>query len=176
MGAGLGIGRDKHANYRYDIKPSSQQSNFSNFEKDEKSENTPEIITPRVFISFHMNDEIQVKLFRYQAKTSDKVEFTDYSVKEPFDEKWKTQCTERIKQSTLVVVAIGEDTYSREAVLWEIKKAHELGKPVIGMRIHSTENHRIPEPMKEHGDKIIPWKLDILQNEIDRIIKKRDEN
>jgi len=176
MGAGLGIGRDKHANYRYDIKPISQQSNFSNFEKDEKPENKPEKITPRVFISFHMDDEMQVTLLRYQAKKSDKIELTDYSIKEPFDEKWKTQCTERIKQSTLVVVAIGEDTHSRKAVLWEIKKAHELGKPVIGMRIHSEKDHKIPVPMKEHGDKIIQWKLDVLQNEIDRVIKDRDKN
>jgi DNA-directed RNA polymerase subunit L len=123
-------------------------------------------VKPRVFISFHIENESQVNLLRYQAKNSDKLEFTDYSVKEPFDEAWKTQCTERIRQSSVVVVAIGEETHNREAVLWEIRKAHELGKPVIGMRIHSDKNHRIPEPMLEHGDKVIPWDLEILQNEL----------
>ena len=87
---------------------------------------------PKVFISFHVEDEAQVDLLRSQAKDPRfPVEFTDYSVKEPFDEKWKTQCTERIKQSSVLVVMIGPDTYSREAVLWEINKAYELGKPVI---------------------------------------------
>lgn len=124
---------------------------------------------PRVFISFHILDEPQVNLLRYQAKNSDTLEFTDYSVKEPFDEKWKTQCTERIRQSSVVVVAIGEDTHSREAVLWEIQKAHELGKPVIGMRIYSDQNHRVPQPMQEHGDTVIDWNLDALQGELDAL-------
>lgn len=124
---------------------------------------------PRVFISFHIEDEAQVNLLRYQSKNSDQLEFTDYSVKEPFDEKWKTQCTERIKQSSALVVAIGEETHKREAVLWEIRKAHELDKPVIGMRIHSDKNPKIPQPMLDHGDKVLPWKLDALQAELDRI-------
>lgn len=125
-------------------------------------------VKPRVFISFHIEDESQVNLLRYQSKNSDTLEFTDYSVKEPFDEAWKTQCTERIRQSSVVVVAIGEDTHTREAVLWEIRKAHELGKPVIGMRIHSDKNHCVPKPMIEHGDKVIPWDLEVLQNELNQ--------
>jgi len=124
---------------------------------------------PRVFISFNMDDEAQVDLLRHQAKNSEKLEFTDYSVKEPFDEKWKQQCTERIKQVSVVVVAIGPETYQRRAVLWEIEKAHELGKPVIGMRIYSDKNHRTPQPMLDHGDKVVPWDLDALQREIDRL-------
>jgi hypothetical protein len=124
---------------------------------------------PRVFISFHIDDEAQVDLLRYQAKNSDVLEFIDYSVKEPFDEKWKTQCTEKIRQSRVVVVAIGEKTHQREAILWEINKAHELGKPVIGMRIFSDKNHKTPEPMIRNGDKVIDWNLSRLQGELDRL-------
>ena len=116
-----------------------------------------------------MSDESQVNLLRHQSKNSDKLEFTDYSVKQPFDEAWKTQCTERVKQSSVVVVAIGEDTHTREAVLWEIQKAHELGKPVIGMRIYKDKNHKTPKPMLEYGDKVIDWNLDNLQKEIDKL-------
>ena len=129
--------------------------------------------TPRVFISFHVEDEAQVNLLRHQAKNSDKLEFTDYSVKEPFDEAWKTQCTERIRQSSVVVVAIGKDTHARPAVLWEIEKAHELGKPVIGMRIYGDKNHKVPEPMQRHGDTVTAWDLEELQKEIDKKTKKR---
>ena len=89
-------------------------------------------------------------------------------MKEPFDEKWKTQCTERIKRSSVVVVAIGENTHERLAVDWEIRKAHELGKRVIGMRIYSDKNHKIPKAMIEHRDKIVPWKLKALQSELDK--------
>jgi DNA-directed RNA polymerase subunit L len=124
---------------------------------------------PRVFISFHMNDEAQVNLLRHQARNSENLEFTDYSVKEPFDEKWKTNCALRIEQSSIVIVAIGPDTYSRPAVLWEIEKAHEMGKPVIGMRLYSERNHRIPEPMLRHNDKVVPWSHDVLQSELDKL-------
>jgi DNA-dependent RNA polymerase auxiliary subunit epsilon len=48
----------------------------------------------RVFISFHMEDEAQVQLLRQQAKDERyNIEFIDYSIKEPFDERWKTQAT-----------------------------------------------------------------------------------
>lgn len=167
MGGGFGYGRERIAAKKHNIQPRERQTTFF--------ENPPsEKVKPRVFISFHMEDELQVKLLRYQAKNSDKLEFTDYSVKEPFDEKWKTQCTERIKRSSVLVVAIGEDTHSREAVLWEIRKAHELNKPVIGMRIYGDKNHRIPAPMLEHGDRVIGWKLDVLQSEINRAMAERD--
>lgn len=165
MGGGIRGERRSYSPFRYHDNENRKQTKLSDDSGEKKM--------PRVFISFHIEDEAQVNLLRYQAKTSDQIEFIDYSVKEPFDDKWKTRCTERIKQSSVVVIAIGEDTHSREAVLWEIRKAHELGKPVIGMRIHGNENHRIPQPMIEHGDKVLPWKLLALQAELDRIQSNR---
>lgn len=116
-----------------------------------------------------MDDELQVDLLRHQAK-NDKfdLEFTDYSVKEPFDDRWKSQCTERLKQSSVVVVMIGEDTHTREAVLWEINKAYELGKPVVGVRIYKDGNHTIPEPMQQNGARIVNWKMEEIQGAINR--------
>lgn len=165
MGGGIRGERRSYSPFRYHDNENRKQTKLSDDSGEKKM--------PRVFISFHIEDEAQVNLLRYQAKTSDQIEFIDYSVKEPFDDKWKTRCTERIKQSSVVVIAIGKDTHSREAVLWEIRKAHELGKPVIGMRIHGNENHRIPQPMIEHGDKVLPWKLLALQAELDRIQSNR---
>lgn len=162
MGGGPRGNREKFAERRYFPSTQSRKS-LDDYDKPTK---------PRVFISFHVDDEAQVNLLRHQAKTSDQLEFTDYSVKEPFDEKWKTQCTERIRQSTIVVVAIGENTHQREAVDWEIRKAHELGKPVIGMRISSDKNHKVPKAMVEHGDKVVPWKLEDIQSELDRAQKE----
>ena len=141
------------------IKPIKTLSNYSPDQEGRK----------RVFISFRVDDESQVDLLRHQAK-DDRfgIDFVDYSVKEPFDEKWKTQCTERIRQSSVIIVAIGSETYSREAVLWEINKAYELGKPVIGMRIYKDENHRIPELMRQNNAKIITWNMEEIQKELDK--------
>lgn len=140
------------------------------YEKDREKKLVYYVHSPRtkVFISFHMDDEQQVNLLRYQAHNSDKLEFKDMSLKEPFDEKWKTQCTEVIANSDVVVVAIGAETHARPAVLWEIEKAHELRIPIIGMRIHSDMNNKIPDPMIRNNDTVVAWNLDVLQAEIDK--------
>ena len=114
-----------------------------------------------------MDDEAQVGLLRHQSQDDRfDLEFTDYSVKEPFDEKWRTNCTERINKSDVFVVMIGENTHTREAVLWEINKAYELGKPVIGVRIQRDSNHTIPEPMRGNHARIVNWSMEEIQNAI----------
>lgn len=121
----------------------------------------------RVFISFHVDDEAQVELLRQQAKDDRfDIEFTDYSVKEPFDEKWKTQCIERIQQSSVFICMIGPETHQREAVLWEINKAYELGKKVIGVRIYRDKSHKVPQPMADNNAKIMNWDLDAISREL----------
>lgn len=122
----------------------------------------------RVFISFHVDDEAQVELLRQQAKDDRfDIEFIDYSIKEPFDEKWKTQATERIRQSSIFICMIGPETHRREAVIWEINKAYELGKKVIGIRIYKNENHKVPQSLVDHNAKIIDWNLEDISREIE---------
>jgi len=121
-----------------------------------------------VFISFAIEDENQVNLLRSQAKDDRfDFQFRDYSIKQPFDEAWKTQCKEVIALTSVVIVAIGETTADSDAVDWEIREAHRQGKKVIGMRLHKTENHRIPRALQEFGDKIIDWKADQLGDELE---------
>jgi len=113
-----------------------------------------------VFISFHVNDEKQVNLLRAQAKNENfDIEFRDYSVKEPFDEKWKTNCRERIAQTSTVICMIGEKTADRDAVIWELEEAYRQGKKVIGVKIYRDENYPIPKPLLDHNAPIIEWDL-----------------
>ena len=116
-----------------------------------------------------MEDEPQVELLRHQAK-SDKfgLEFTDYSVKEPFDSNWKEKCEERINQTSVTIVMIGAETYKRPAVLWEINKSYELGKQVIGVRIHKDRHDPIPGPLLRNNAKIVNWNLEKIQRELDK--------
>lgn len=161
MGGGVSRTRINYTKVSSNSKGKSHsQQELSNFDSSSRK---------RVFISFHIEDEAQVNLLRHQAKDPRfDLEFIDYSVKEPFDEKWKTQCTERIRQSSILVVMIGRETYKREAVLWEINKAYELGKKVIGVRISKDRNDPLPEPMREHKAKIIYWSLEDIQKEINK--------
>ena len=105
-----------------------------------------------VFISFHTEDEWAVNLLRSQSKDQRfDVNFRDYSVKDPFDHAWKSQAKDLIDKTSVMVVMIGPDTASREAVNWEIREAHKQGKKVIGVRIHKDKSHPIPEEIKKHG-------------------------
>lgn len=113
-----------------------------------------------VFISFHIDDEAQVNLLRAQAKSEQfEIEFRDYSVKEPFDEKWKTNCRERIAQTSALICMIGEETAQREAVNWEIEEAYRQGKKVVGVRIYRDRNHAVPRSLLEQGAPIVEWNL-----------------
>lgn len=61
----------------------------------------------RVFVAFAAKDETTKILFTGQAKNA-KVpyEFIDMFVKEPYDEKWKTNCRTRIKGCDGAIVLI----------------------------------------------------------------------
>ncbi|MCD6476720.1 MAG: TIR domain-containing protein [Candidatus Aenigmarchaeota archaeon] len=124
----------------------------------------------KVFISFHMDDRHAKELLVAQAK-SDKfdLEFINYAVNEPFDNRWKTQCRERINQCSVVICLIGEKTYQREAVLWELNTAYDLGKKVFGIRIYRDKNHIVPLPLKQHNAKIILWNIPDIVKELEEV-------
>ncbi len=122
-----------------------------------------------VFISFHVEDEAQVNLLRSQAKNEDfGMEFRDYSVKEPFDEKWKKNCSDRIAQTSLTICMIGPETASRPAVIWELEESYRQGKRVVGVRISKDRDDPIPEPLLRHRAQIIAWKRDEINRYVAR--------
>ncbi len=121
-----------------------------------------------VFISFHTEDENAVNLLRHQAKDNQfGLRFNDYSVKEPFDSAWKTQVKKRIEMSSAVIVAIGKDTWTRTAVIWEVKQAHKMGKKVIGVRVTRNGNDYVPQILKENNSPVIDWKLARISKELE---------
>lgn len=120
-----------------------------------------------VFISFSMSDKTQVHFLRAQAKDEkNELKFKDYSAKEKFDSKWKTQMENKMKLCSTTVCMIGEDTHKREAVQWELNKAYELGHKVIGVKIYRDENHKIPEPLVKNKATIITWTLGDLMEQL----------
>ncbi len=114
----------------------------------------------RVFISFHMEDLHAKELLAAQAR-SDRfdLEFINYGLNEPFDERWKTQCRERINNTSTVICLIGEKTWQRPAVIWELETAYHLGKDVIGVRIYRDRWHSVPHPISRNGSTVVNWNI-----------------
>ena len=117
-----------------------------------------------VFLSFAMEDKALVDLFRGQARNRRlPLEFRDYSIKEPFDSAWKTQCEERIRYCSLTICLVG-------AVNWEIRKSADLGKGIMAIYLVS-EWVRLPEALKECSVKPVTWDMDEIMSEIRRVAK-----
>ena len=143
----------------YDIHPSGEQGDTEGIFR-RALEDARKSRLRNVFISFHVEDEAMVNLLRRQAKDENfDIEFRDYSVKEPFDEKWKANCRERIAQTSALICMIGKETANRKAVNWEIEEAYRQDKKVVGVRLHRDQNHRIPKPLVENNAPIIEWNL-----------------
>lgn len=110
----------------------------------------------RIFISFAIEDANYRTMLVGQAKNEHSpFEFTDMSVKEPWDEKWKAQCRSRIKGCDGVIALLSSNTAKADGQLWEMKTANEEGVPMIGVYVDKSNKPSIPEALR--GKKVIEW-------------------
>jgi hypothetical protein len=72
------------------------------------------------------------------------ISFVDYSVQDPFDSSWKTQCKERIARTKGTIVLVGPTTYKSDAVLWEIAETLRQGNYMFGIQINKDKTHTVP--------------------------------
>lgn len=125
-----------------------------------------------VFLSFVIEDEKLVTLFRGQAKNKNTdLAFDDYSVKEPINSSnaayIKTKIAEKINAASVTICLIGETTATSAWVDWELRKADELGKKVFGVRLHSdAAKDKTPKALTDLGAKVLDWDTDKIVAEI----------
>jgi len=126
----------------------------------------------RAFLSFVEEDLNLVNLFRGQAKLRDsKLDFHDYSIKIPFNstnaEYIGRGITDQIKLCTLCACLYGPTTYQSAWVNWELNKAIQLGKPLMGVCLYSDGRVKYyPAPL-EHWPKMswdIPQIVATMEN------------
>jgi len=65
----------------------------------------------------------------------------------------------RMKMSwaSTVVVLIGKETHQRPWVNWEINKANELGKHIVGVYARGGTENDVPDAFKKHGNALVAW-------------------
>lgn len=131
-----------------------------------------------VFISFDHRDEKEVNLLRGQAKNEESdLEFNDYSVKDSYNsekaEYIKNGIRERIRQASVTLIYISENTHESEWVEWEAREGIALGKGVVCVHKGDAPPSKLPGFIKELGLKIIPWKHKELSSAIETAAKKR---
>jgi len=110
----------------------------------------------RIFISFAIEDRYARDFLVQQAKDErSPFEFTDMSVKEPWDSSWKTKCRQRIKGCHGVVALISKNTANATGARWEMWCADDESKPMIG--VHISKDNKGPIPPELKGYKVIEW-------------------
>ncbi len=121
---------------------------------------------PRAFISFEMEDRWARDFLVQQAKDKqNNIEFVDYSVQDPFDSSWKTQCRARIARTKGTIVLLGSTTYLSEAVLWEIGETVRQEHYMFGVQINSDKTHPVPAGLPAAN--VIRWNFEQIVTWLD---------
>ena len=131
-----------------------------------------------VFISFASEDLDEVNLLRGQAKNENSnIEFNDWSLREPFDseraEYIKRGIRERIRQSSVTVVYVSDNTAHSQWVDWEIRESLAMGKGVIAMHKGNNPPSRLPKAVTDNLISVLPWRQAQLTRAIDMASQNR---
>jgi len=98
----------------------------------------------QVMFSFEYNkDNWRAGQVRAMGKVSNSSTFSGNEweeVKEKTDTKIKTWIDNQLAMRSCLVVLVGATTSSRKWVKYEIEKAYEMGKAIVGIYIHGLKN------------------------------------
>lgn len=120
-------------------------------------------MAPRAFVSFEMEDKWSRDfLVEHAHSKRNDIEFVDYSVQNPFDNSWKTNCKERIGRTKGTIVMIGSTTSKSEAVLWEIAETARQGHHMLGIQINKDKTYSIPTGLPSAN--VIRWNFEAIVN------------
>lgn len=118
----------------------------------------------RVFISFAAEDQVYRDFLVGQARNEKSpFEFTDMSVKEPWSEKWKTNCRTKIKGCDAMITLVSKKTPKADGQLWEINCAKEERVPVRGIYV-SEDQKPTTLPAEFQGVRVVNWTWDNIKN------------
>lgn len=93
-----------------------------------------------VFIAFAIEDERQRDFLKGQSlHPRAPYEFIDMSVKQAYDNDWKTKVRTRIRRSDGVIVLVSKNSLTSSGQKWEIQCAQEEGKPIRGIYAYSDD-------------------------------------
>lgn len=99
----------------------------------------------QVFFSFeYKKDGWRASQVRNMGKVSNDSTFSDNDweeIKEKSDEKIKEWIDDQMKMRSCLVVLIGTTTSTRKWVKYEISKAYELNKGIVGIYIHNLKDN-----------------------------------
>ncbi|CCD95365.1 conserved hypothetical protein [Bradyrhizobium sp. ORS 375] len=83
------------------------------------------------------------------------------------DETIKRLLRMKMSWASTVVVLIGKDTHKRPWVDWEIRKANELGKRIVGVYTRGGTEADVPEALNDYESARVNWNSDSIIDAIE---------
>lgn len=115
-----------------------------NIKENEKGLGSENMTKRQVFFSFeYLKDGWRAGQIRNMGKVSNESTFSDNDweeVKHKSDEKIREWIDSQLKMRSCLVVLIGSTTASRKWVRYEIQKAYEMNKGIVGIYIHKLKD------------------------------------
>jgi hypothetical protein len=116
----------------------------------------------RIFVGFAAEDKRCREMLRGQARLADcPIEYVDMSVKQPWDNAWKTRCRARINGCNGFIALLSKNVRKADGARWEIKCAVEVGLPVLGVHAYRSDDY-VPPEIK--GRRVIRWTWEGISN------------
>jgi hypothetical protein len=123
----------------------------------------------RIFISFAVEDATLRDFLVGQARNDKSpFEFVDMSVKQPWDNEWKTKCRTKIKGCDGMIAIVSKNSKSANGQIWEVKCAKEEAVPTRGIYADS-DNKPSFLPEEFNAMRIVEWKWDNIKNFINSL-------
>lgn len=122
----------------------------------------------RIFISFAIEDATFRDFLVGQAKNDNSpFEFVDMSVKEPWDNSWKTRCRTRIKGCDGMIALLSKNTSKADGAIWEMKCAVDEGVAILPVHIYKDNKGVVPSVLAGTPD--IEWGWPAIRAFIDSL-------
>lgn len=110
----------------------------------------------RIFISFAIEDSTLRDFLVGQSKNeATPIEFTDMSVKQAWDDNWKTNCRTKIKGCAGVIAIITSNSKAASGQQWEIQCAKQENIPIIGIWGHQDDHPWLT--VSDLGIRVMDW-------------------
>ena len=126
-------------------------------------------MTRRVFVSFVVEDQDLVNIFRGQAKNKNSdLEFSDYSVKEPVRQHERAvhpeQDSRAHRRGFSAHLPHRPDHVKRaNGSNWELRTSQEEGNKVVGVQLHGlTAKNPTPQALTDLKVSVVNWDVAVI--------------
>lgn len=122
----------------------------------------------KVFVSYAPEDQEAFQEFIKQSmKENLPFELVYTPVKEAWDEAWRNETKQLIKQSDSILVLISKNIKVSESAFWEMKCSNESGKPMLSMFLGGAGIMDKPMDIRSVTAMVLNW--DRLKDFVERL-------